>query len=454
MSLVKWVILFILYFNFCFSQDTLTFEKFFSYVLQYHPVIQNAGLSTEQANKAYLLKAKGQFDPKINYNLQSKYFNDKNYFNFYEAELKIPTYIGADFNATYNYAAGLYLNSDQYIPASGLYSLGASFPILRNLWYDERRFNLQSARLFNNNSKIFLNAQILNVLDNIIDSYWNFYEKYNTMLLFKEIVNNAYARYINVVNATKTGEVPFIDTLDAGNQYQKFYLDYQKAILDFQNSRYNLLIHLNQRKDTNFIAPAIPDNFLFENIDTTFLIQKNPEILSYQLKLKQLNYEKKLRIEFLKPQLNIKYNFLLQPFSEINYYPLNTNNYKWGIDFSFPLFLRKERAELKLTNLKISQTKNELTFKQNQIENKIKIYYNNYVNYYQQLQYGINLTRRFYQMLQAEIKLFQTGESNLFTVNTREIYYLQSKQKVIELSQKYLFYKSWLNLLKQYSKEI
>ncbi|MCX7729494.1 MAG: TolC family protein [Bacteroidia bacterium] len=451
MSLVKWIIPVILYFNFCFSQDTLTFEKFFSYVLQYHPVIQNTVLSTEQANKAYLLKAKGQFDPKINYNLQSKYFNDKNYFNFYEAELKIPTYIGADLNATYNYAAGLYLNSEQYIPASGLYSLGASFPILRNLWYDERRFNLQSARLFNNNSKIFLNAQILNVLENIMDSYWDFYEKYNTMLLFKEIVNNAYARYINVVNATKTGEIPSIDTLDAGNQYQKFYLDYQKAILDFQNSRYNLLIHLNQRKDTNFIAPAIPEKFLFENIDTTFLIQKNPEILSYQLKLKQLNYEKKLRIEFLKPQLNIKYNFLLQPFSEINYYPLNTNNYKWGIDFSFPLFLRKERADLKLTNLKISQTKNELAFKQSQIENKIKIYYNNYLNYYQQLQYGINLTQRFYQMLQAEIKLFQTGESNLFTVNTREIYYLQSKQKVIELSQKYLFYKNWLNILKQYS---
>jgi outer membrane protein TolC len=164
-----------------------------------------------------------------------------------------------------------------------------------------------------------------------------------------------------------------------------------------------------------------------------------------------LNIERKLKQEFLKPQLNIKYNFLLHPFSNEYYYPLNTNNYKWGIDFSFPLFLRKERAELKLVNLKINQTKNELIFKQNQIQNKIKIYYNNYLNYYQQLQYALHLNQRYYQMLQAEIKNFQAGESNLFTVNTREIYYLQSKITVIELYQKYNYYKNWLSILQKYS---
>ncbi|RME19494.1 MAG: TolC family protein [Bacteroidetes bacterium] len=444
-------IIFINLYSSFLAQDTLTFEKFFNHIIQNHPLIQNALLSTQATYRAYLLKSRGNFDPKINYHLQSKQFDGKNYFEFYETEIKIPTYVGMDIYTGYNYTSGLYLDNQNKIPPAGLYNLGISIPVFRNLFYDERRYNLQYARLLNKNSNIFFNTQVLKTLEPILDDYWNFLEQYNIMMLYRELVNTSYQRYINILNSAKTGEIPMIDTLDAGNQYQKFYLDYQKSILNFQNARYKLIPHLYPINDTNFVAPTIPQNITFDNIDTTHLIQQNPDLLAYQVKIKQLNIERKLKQEFLKPQLNIKYNFLLHPFSNEYYYPLNTNNYKWGIDFSFPLFLRKERAELKLVNLKINQTKNELIFKQNQIQNKIKIYYNNYLNYYQQLQYALHLNQRYYQMLQAEIKNFQAGESNLFTVNTREIYYLQSKITVIELYQKYNYYKNWLSILQKYS---
>lgn len=435
------------------GQDTLSFQKFLDEVLQHHPLIQNAKLATIQTNKAYLLKARGQFDPKINYDLQNKFFNGNNYFLYYDFQIKQPTYPGIDFNLDYNYAAGMYLNNEQYIPSSGLFSVGASVPLLRNLLYDERRYHLQSSKLFNKNSKILLNAQIIQTLYPIIDDYWNFYEKYNLMLLYRELVNASYQRYKNIINAFQTGENPAIDTLDAGNQYQNFLLSYQKSILDFQNARYTLSNHLYSIKDTSFVAEKISDNIVLNTIDTSHLIFKNPELQSYQLKIKQLYLEKKLRIEFLKPQINVKYNFLLQPFAQSNYYPLNTNNYKWGVDIYFPLLLRKERADLKLVNIKINQTKNELLFKTQQTKNKLNIYYNNYLTYYQQLQFALKLNKRYYEMLQAEIINFKNGESNTFTVNTREIYYLQSKTKVIELSQKYYYYLNWLLILQKYSSE-
>ncbi len=436
-----------------FSQDTLTFQKFLDYVLQNHPIIQNTQITTTQTFKAYLLKAKGQFDPKLSYDLQNKFFDNKNYFLYYNFEIKQPTYPGIDLNLNYNYASGMYINNDSYIPPSGLFSLGASVPVLRNLFYDERRLNLQTARLLNRNNKVFLNAQIINTLEWIIQDYLNFFEKFNLMLMYKNLVKTSFERYLNVKNAVKTGENAPIDTLDAGNQYQNFLLSYQKALLDYQNSKYQLLTHLNNSIDTSFVAPVITNSIVFQNLDTTNLVLNYPELKTYQIKLKQLQLERKLKIEFLKPQLNIKYNFLLQPFSDNYNYPLNMNNYKWGIDFVFPLFLRKERAELKLINLKIQQTKNEFQFKTQQTQNKLKIYFNNYLQYFNQLNFAIQLNNRYYQMLQAEIQNFKVGESNLFTINTRELYYLQSQAKVIEIAQKYYYYQSLLNIVRKYSLE-
>ena len=89
-------------------------------------------------------------------------------------------------------------------------------------------------------------------------------------------------------------------------------------------------------------------------VDT--LVQQHPYLGILSYKLDVLAIEKRYNQEQLKPQIELKYNFLNEP---IQYNPLaqfSINDYKWGVSAQMPLFLRKERAAVQQTKLKIAIT--------------------------------------------------------------------------------------------------
>jgi outer membrane protein TolC len=129
--------------------------------------------------------------------------------------------------------------------------------------------------------------------------------------------------------------------------------------------------------DSTFLHASL--NAPLENLDI-LLAQINtahPVINQYELKLRQLDIERKLKKENLKPVLNINYNLLSPGF--FNYTsPDNrvfTNYYKFGFNFSMPLTFAQGRAELQQTRLKITDTKLQLTQKQRELELKLMSIY-------------------------------------------------------------------------------
>ncbi|MEN9420913.1 MAG: hypothetical protein RLZZ107_387 [Bacteroidota bacterium] len=64
-----------------FGQNTLIRpEAFLLTVLEQHPLAKQANLIPEFA-ETYVLKARGGFDPKLNYDLNQKYYGDKLYYS-------------------------------------------------------------------------------------------------------------------------------------------------------------------------------------------------------------------------------------------------------------------------------------------------------------------------------------------------------------------------------------
>ncbi len=443
--------------NVCFIHaqavaDTLYPETFLQIIKEYHPAVKNAMLNTFDYNAANLRKARGMFDPKATFDLENKFFSGKNYFFRYEAAIKQPTITGIDLYAKYNFANGFYLGNEYTVPPSGLYSIGAEIPLMQNLLYDQRRFHLQSAKLLHQNSDVFFNDQLIEILSRLFAKYWDYVEKENIWRVYQQITYISYQRYLNVLKAVATGEFAQIDTLDAGNQYNYFLLQTQKAQIEYMNARLDLLADLIGFTDTLFVAPVfdwLPDIPISTDSN---LWQNIPELKIYALKLDLLNFEKKYKQEMIKPKINIRYNFLLQPFANQYAYPFDMNNYKWGIEFSYPLLLRKERADLKITKIKIDQTRNEYFYKQLQWQNKFRRYTGNYYAYRQQFRQMTELANRYKLMLDAEIAKFQAGEGNLFYVNTREIYYAENKIKAYQSGSKYFYYKTLLQILQEYSK--
>jgi outer membrane protein TolC len=168
--------------------------------------------------------------------------------------------------------------------------------------------------------------------------------------------------------------------------------------------------------------------------------QIHPKLKMLAFKSDILQIDKLYKTQNLLPTLRVNYNFLNKGYEFTN--PLNTalynNNYKAGLQFGMPLFLRQARGDLKQAKIKIEQQDLEIGQTRLEIENKIKTYYaalNAFRNQYKINLKSIDNTKR---LLDVELERFEIGESSLFLVNNREIRYIEVVLKGYELKTKFL----------------
>lgn len=446
----KLIFLFLFFYNFCYAQTEneilLTPEQFINQVRKFHPVAKQANLQIQKAD-AEILAAKGAFDPIVGVNAENKTFDGKNYFFHTNPELKIPTKLPIDVKTGVENNGGQFLNSEATLGRTSY--AGVEVALLKGFLIDNRRATLQQAKIFRNQSEQ-IRLQILNdLLFEAYISYWQWagaYQLYNIYSKFLEISTDR-LRLVRI--AFINGDRALVDTIEAYTQVQSFQILQTDALLKLNTSKFDISNFLWLQNDSAYLLPNeyVPDTLQFAvNIAPISLeeiiesaSQSNPSIRSYNFKLDALEVERKLKFQSLLPVLNFKYNLLNKDyyvFKGINNNLLE-NNYKWGVDFKLPIFLREGRGEYKKTKLKIVETNLELNTKRWDIENKIR----NYFNETDLLQVQINTIQSAYNnyntLLKAEILRFNNGESSLFLVNNREIKVIETLQKQVELRVKY-----------------
>ena len=103
-------------------------------------------------------------------------------------------------------------------------------------------------------------------------------------------------------------------------------------------------------------------------------ILQNPEVRAYEYKINNLLIDKKLKFQSLLPMLNVKTNILNQNYNVFKdaSTQLYQNNYKFGVDFKMPLFLREGRGEYRKAKLKIEETNLAFAAKKIEVQNKVK----------------------------------------------------------------------------------
>ena len=442
------------------STNILTMAEYLSILKAYHPVAKQADILTEQA-KANLQLARGGFDPILYSDYDRKEFYGKNYYSFFSSEIKIPAWYGIEVKTGYDAAYGLNINPENSIPENGIYYLGISLPVLKNMLMDKKRADLLKARLFVKSTEqerlLLLNQLLLDA----IQSYYYWSEAEQVKNVYDNAQRIAYIRYRATVRAYELGDRAAIDTTEALAQYQQRAYQFNDAELNVRKAR---LIVSGFLWTENTTPALLPDSIFPQLIDSTFihaslnaplenldilLAQINtahPVINQYELKLRQLDIERKLKKENLKPVLNINYNLLSPGF--FNYTsPDNrvfTNYYKFGFNFSMPLTFAQGRAELQQTRLKITDTKLQLTQKQRELELKLMSIYADLSTLKKQILLYRETLKNYERLSFGESRRFEIGESNLFLVNTRENTAISAQQKMIELHIKYLDYEAKL----------
>ncbi|MCF8283524.1 MAG: TolC family protein [Sphingobacteriales bacterium] len=419
----------------------LNFSTFLQIVKLHHPLIKQADLITKSA-KANTLLARGNFDPKVFYEFNNKFFESKNYYEFQNAGFKIPTWYGIELKGGIEQNQGINLNPESITPSEGLAYTQISIPLLQGLIIDERRSVLKQAKLFQIQSNYDKTIAINEILYKAGKAYWEWQLSYNNLQVHQSAVTLSKERFEAVKRTSVLGDRPAIDTVEAIIQLQDRILTLQQSQIDFRTKSLLLSNFLWLENDipielTNNTIPDVvnisENNFYASVSSIDSMINNHPTLKIYDLKLKQLDIEKEFKKDKLKPNLNVNYNPL---FNANNFNASFQNNYKWGVSLGFPIFLRKERGDLQLTKLKIENTSFDILNKRNEIRNKINASINELNTYKNQVEIYSNNAKNYEKLWLSEKRLFDSGESSLFMINSREQSYINAQIKLNEILNK------------------
>jgi len=455
------ILLFVIIFSFSKTIDAqnsapiLTIEEVFDQVKRYHPMAGRAMMQRDFA-AAELLKAKGSFDPSAQSTISQKNFANKDYFSLINGEINIPTWTGIDLKGGYDINRGVFLGPENNTPDNGLWYAGVSVPLGQGLWIDDRRVQVKSARIGQNMAINQQQDMTNEVLFQTVNAYWDWFRAYHVRQILNDAVENARLRYEAVRTFVINGDRPGIDTIEANIQVQNISLSLSQAELEFvkatnalsgqfwdENGQNVGFENNEQPLDITTVTQTAKDDE--PKINSSLLPESHPYLEVLRQKLLQLDLDKRLKIDKLKPILNVQYNPLSEAFGSSETTNFSINNYKWGMEFKMPLFLRKERGDIKLADLKIQETDLMLREKTNDISIKFENFITEWRATLDQIDIFINTVELYNQMLDAERRLFNIGESSLFLVNSREQAYINARIKLTEIlaKNKLAYYSIW-----------
>lgn len=402
-----------------------TYTEFLGYVKKHHPLALKAQLKISEA-QAKLMKARGAFDPKLEAEFNQKEFGDKKYYSLFNGSFKIPTWYGIEIKAAFDNNEGIYLNPENNTSYNGLTSLGVSIPLGQELFINQRMADLKKAKVYQNLNEAERKIAITDLIYEATLSYLKWKRSHQEVEMYTRYLTNASVRYQGVLKLIEEGDKAGIDSIEAGITVKTRKLNLENAQLKLNKARLELSVFLwsDQQIPLELTPDLHPDlNLeisLKENLSSNISIENldnHPKLQSLQSKIKLLEIDKKIAENKILPQLRVNYNYLSEPDLFNNY---RLEDYKLGISFAFPLFLRKERAELKLSKIKLQETSLGFDFEKIQLKNKIQAKQLEINSYEKQFIINSELVINYEQMLQAEERLYQIGESSLFLINSRE----------------------------------
>jgi outer membrane protein TolC len=435
------ILIFLVSLGIAHSQDTLsvlTQKDFLQHVKENHPIALVASNNIELAEQTIRM-SKGAFDPVLFGGIDQKYYEGKTYYSTISSGVKIPTRIGVDLKLAGDFNKGDYLNPENRIPAGGLTYAGFEVPIGRGLFTDERRTQLKRAQVTFSQSQVEKTLTLNSLLYEAgqVFIYWQ--EQEAQLILAIEGANLAEMRLQQMRTNFQVGERAAVDTIEASAQYFNRILDVEQRKLNAKNAKLSVENYLWEK---GMLPLSLEDSIKPEKLEMEAPISllnntenQHPMLTWYDLKLKDLVIERKLKIEMLKPQLTVNYN-LLQPAENLVSTQLSFSNYKWGATLYMPILLRKERSSLQISNFKIENTQIEIQQKQRDLRTKQIQNRNEWTTHVNQAQTSLLVADNYKQLSAAERSLFDLGESSLFLINAREISYLSAQSKYLEYAAK------------------
>lgn len=374
-----------------------------------------------------------------------KQFDDKNYFQLFDAGLKVPTWYGVELFAGYQENGGDFLNPQNSTPDDGLLKVGGQLSLGQGLFIDQRRATLRKSQAYLRATQAEQEQMLNDLLLQALHDHTDWVAAYRALEVAITAVQLTELRFDAVRGSWRGGDRPAIDTLEAFLQLQDRQMRRQQATLNFRNTGLRLSNHLwNEAQQPLELQPSVvpePADLLstgaFQLPDTAIqrALNEHPLLTQASARIDQLDVDRRLRTEYLKPDLDLKYQWLGHG-GALNNEPGTTlmgQGHQFGVGFQVPLFLRRERGELAIAKLRLTDANLGLDRDRLRIRNRINERLNEINTYADQVRLGAEMVVNNERLLAGENQRFAAGESSLFLVNAREVPLIDMRIRQVDL---------------------
>lgn len=432
--------------------DTLgtpfTFPAFVDGILANHPVATQARLVADQA-RSDLRTAWGAFDPTVTASWDQKTFGGTQYYNYFDAELKVPLPIGADVTIAFDRTMGRYFNPDRRTTSNGTVEAGISIPLGQRILTDERRNALQQARAARDAGEADRTAIVNKLLFSAAKDYGVWYETWRRRVIAQEGEALAEFRLQAVRRRVANGESAPIDTIEALLELQRREVTRFEAEASFYLSSLDVTAYLWDDAGRPAPLPADAKPVLVGighvGIDSTRLealldlaTRRNPDLLKVQARIKQAEAQRLFSTQALLPLAEAKLAGLGSSDGEQSFFDGERldNNYKAGVSIKSPLLFLRETGRFASAGQRLEFQRLERDRLRREVEFDVRAAIFDLFNLERLRQRQVANVRNASLLRDAEQVRFENGESTLLILNLRERLVLDESVKLAAVEAK------------------
>ncbi len=414
-----------------YAQDTslkvpFTKEMILPYLVKENPFVYetSAKESVYKEKETYYL---GNFDTKASAKYDKKKYPTSEG-EFLDLSIKKPIENGIEFIAGYREATGIQEYNNIKTGDEGEVRAGVKVPVYGVLNdMSTRKLQLNLASL--DTAKLSFESQ-----DNLRLLHFEVLSGYYKVLYFQaifkleeELLSAAQQREGIIKKRVASGTLPDVSLLEASQQIINTTQRRMSAQNDFSNALKSFLQYLNISQEMFESLYTLGDMPEIQNDNLDILsaferaLNNRPDLRVYDYEIKKMAKHEQHSTLLKYPDMNVA----LYGVHDFEY----ESGFKISLDMKFPIQRRKyegKSSEIKMSVLQIENSKNKkiLTIKTN-LTNSINTLKTITAN----IQSADMEVLMVEQLQEVENKKYKLGQSNLFMLNQREMYTLETKKK-------------------------
>jgi outer membrane protein TolC len=413
------------------SPAPLTLREVLDSVERNYPPLL-AALQEKPLAEADILSSLGRFDvvarTKGDISELGAFYNDRRVDTGIEQATPL---LGLSYFTGYRFSTGNFASYDGKLLTgpNGEYHAGARLPLLRDRAIDSRRANVAKARAGLRLADLSIDQQRIVIVQSATRRYWEWVaagQRYQVALAALAIAEQ---RDSFLRESVLEGALPAIDITDNERvifQRRGFVVEARRGLeqttidlsLFYRDAGGEPVLTEPSRLPSSFPPPTAIDDQRMQ-LDIELALDRRPEVRRLLAQRDQLDIDRQLAINQQYPGVDavVSYARQLGGLAGLR----GPDEVRWGVTFDLPIQRREARGQEAAAEARINQVNQRARFQRDQIVAEVQDAVSAVRAAYQRVGVLADEVRVTREVEVAERDRYELGETNLFTLNLREI---------------------------------